>query len=137
MKKTIYIGIIILLFAVKSFAGNISGPDSLGKSDPKNWDPNDPNCPCHQYQKQAEDEWNKMNQNIVANNADSAVVNADPDLNSIQQVQSNNAVTQHRKNYFHFEKFLIQKIHRMKRNLIGGTKRSVKGKFRLVDCFHF
>ncbi len=52
--------VLFLLFAISNiYAGNICYEDSLKKSYDIN-DPRNPNCPCHKYQKMADDEYAKL-----------------------------------------------------------------------------
>lgn len=156
--RSLFIFFMLLLFCPnKSFASTDSlVGDTTVKYDLN--DPRNPNCPCHDAQKKADEEYRKLqeqqakeqanqngntqtNNNPTNNNPD----NSNGGNSSDSTIATNaNAVTSgsggSSKHYS--EKLLEWKsVHRwmrkMKKSLVKKGNGTRRGKRRLVDCFHF
>ncbi len=124
-----------------------SDPDSTKQKYELN-DPRNPDCPCHAAQKQAEDEYkrlqgqngnqqNNSNANNVTtttnNNSNNSKVATNKNNSSGTSSGTSKHYSKSKSNLKQMTKWM-KKVKRKMRNKNNGTK---KGKHRLVDCFHF
>ena len=100
-------------------------------------DPRNPDCPCHAAQKQAEEEYKKLQQQQSQDGTNVVNSENDPVNNNKDDSGTGNVGTKHysksNKRLKHMTK-CVKKIKRRMGKKNNGTK---KGKRRLANCFHF
>lgn len=132
MKKVTFIFIFLLFF--KGVSAITFFEDST-KVKYKLNDPRNPNCPCHKYQKLADEEFRKLNKNnnpvILSGTEGGLLVSANPSNNS-------NVKTKHFKN--------ITKLHRRNKTYKifnfnighrGKKKYFLRNNKNVSSCFHW
>ena len=136
---------LFLFFPHHTSASTGTDPDS-GKVKYELNDPRNPDCPCHKYQKLAEDEYKKSlgnNDGNPVNNNDGNSVNNDNNndvatKNTEQQSTSSaNVTSKHYVKHSGSQKKMIKWVKKVKRKMGKKNNGTVKGKRRLADCFHF
>lgn len=109
-------------------------------------DPRNPDCPCHNAQKQADEEYRKLQeqngnnaeQNNVATNTNSKNQenpNIDPNKNNTGAMTG--GTSKHYSNSKNYSKHIMHWMKKVKRHLGNKNNGTKKGKRRLADCFHF
>lgn len=107
-------------------------------------DPRNPDCPCHAAQKQADEEYARLQQQNNPDNptdhnpADNTVTNTNSDVHSNSSSGSPGSGSQ--KHYSASNKSMkkiMKWTKRMQRKLGKKNNGTKKGKHRLANCFHF
>jgi hypothetical protein len=120
--------ILLVFFYGNSFSSNSAPGDSLkGKYDIN--DPRNPHCPCHQYQKLADEEFAKLQNK--EKNKENVSVNGVTNNQNVNSGKQNSA----KDNFWFFHK----KKGFSGKNQKGRGQRKMKGRFsdKLSRCFHF
>jgi hypothetical protein len=157
MKFHLYLFFLSLLFFVSPKISFATGDTLTGDTTKYALnDPRNPNCPCHDAQKKADEEYRKMiEKNNQANNNGDNPVNHDPvnnnGNNSNGNKSSDSTIATVTKSVSsgsggsskHYSKKVIEwktmnkRMRKIKKSMIRKGKGTKRGKHRLVDCFHF
>ncbi|MEO5645364.1 MAG: hypothetical protein ABIQ40_06810 [Bacteroidia bacterium] len=125
-------------------------------------DPRNPNCPCHDAQKKADEEYrnsqmqqkqNPVDRNPVNNDRNNDVVNNDrgnndntgnsnsnnPDVNTNKTTftTGSGGSQKHYSASYKFQKKMKRWSKKVNRKLHSKNKGTKGGKFRVADCFHW
>jgi hypothetical protein len=132
---------LFFLIPVLSFSSVVRS-DTTKQQYPLN-DPRNPDCPCHKYQKLAEDEFNKgqHNENINSNNVIKNHSNNHLNINETDKTisQTDKTITLHDRRSFYKKKVLrkLKIIKKIKFKLLKGKAKIKITNTDYAECFRW
>jgi len=141
MKSLFQLFFFLLIFSAPkiSFAiGDTIPSDTTAKYDL--WDPRNPNCPCHQYQKLADEEYARLhaqNNNPSDSSNQAVVVSNDTTYQNKNFVSTSTGSSKRYSSTRKSQREIARWMRKAKRCCAKKSKGTKKGKHRLASCFHF
>lgn len=128
---------LFFLIPVLSFSSVVIS-DTTKQQYPLN-DPRNPDCPCHKYQKLAEDEFNKGHQNENTNsNSNNVIANhSNENVNDKVTLQTDKTTSSYDRSFYKKKKILrkLRIIKKIKFKLLKGNKKIKISHADYSECF--
>lgn len=127
--------IVVFFLGVKVLDASVAKGDSLKNKYELN-DPRNPNCPCHKYQKLAEEEFAKLNKGVaeqkitLSQNSTGFASAGTNSVNTSKTKRLKNLLFLHRKNSS-YKIFNFIKRHKV------GKRHSLRSNKNISSCFHW